>query len=108
MSQSPEASTRGVRAYGRSSTGQVFVDGLEVLHLRAHVPVFVAIRSFREAFGEGHAGAFRPVREVLEVAAVADIRGVDAEAPVAGQLGDVLEMQVGAVDALDVVVRQDS
>ena len=88
--------------------GQVLVDGLKVLHLPAHIPVFIAIRGFREAFGERHAGAFGAVREILEVAAVADIRGVDAEAPVAGQLGDVLEVYVRVrIDALDVVARQE-
>ena len=70
---------------------QVLVDGLEILHLRAHVPVLVAIGGFRESFGERHAGALGSVREILEVAAVADVRGIDAEAPVAGQLGDVVE-----------------
>ena len=41
----------------------------------------------------GHAGALGPLREVLEVVGVADVGGVDAEAPLAGQLGHVLERE---------------
>ncbi len=68
--------------------------------------MLVAIGGFREAFGEGHAGALGSVREVLEVGAVTDVRGVDAKAPVARKLGDVLEVQARAVDVLDLIVGQ--
>ena len=33
VSQSPDASRRGARVYGRSSVGELVVDGLEILHL---------------------------------------------------------------------------
>ncbi len=82
------------------------IDRLVLLRLRVDAPVLVAIRKRRATLDEGGAGALGALGEVLEVLAVAQVRGVDRELEVAGQLGRVLEPDTAAGVAVDAIVRQ--
>src|SRR6202043_1366857 len=69
-------------------------------------PVFAAVGERGAPLDEGGAGTLRALREVLEVAGVADVLRVYAETQVVRQFGEIGEPHAAAGAAEDVVVGQ--
>ncbi len=77
--------------------GEILIDGLELLGLRARAPVLVAIAEAAEPLHEGDARAFGPCAKSSKYFRVADRLRVDEEAHFARQLAHVLQVEAIAV-----------
>ena len=95
-----------VRPVGVAGRQVEHVDGLVLLRLGVEHPVLTAVGERGTPLDEGRAGALGSLREVLEVAGVADVLGVYVEAEVGRQLGQVGEAHAAAAVAEGAVVGQ--
>ena len=77
------------------------------MQLSAYAPCIVVVQQLGAALEEGDAGLIRAHRKILEITAVADAGDVGIEAQPLRQIGDVGDVNVGAIAVHDRVIRQE-